>query len=121
MGPFDTPREIGGVSVETLVCQHLVAVNDLMRLGYKTYYYRTATGTEVDFVMYGERGIIAIEVKSSNTYKPEMVAGLKRFSLDYPEAKLYLFYTGEKKLYINNITVLPLTYALHHLPTLLRH
>jgi len=94
---------------------------NVLRLGYKTYYYRTATGTEVDFVMYGERGIIAIEVKSSNTYKPEMVAGLKRFSLDYPEAKLYLFYTGEKKLYINNITVLPLTYALHHLPTLLRH
>lgn len=121
MGPFDTPQEIGGISVETLVCQHLVAVNDLMRLGYKTHYYRTATGIEVDFVMYGERGIIAIEVKSSNTYKPEMIAGLKRFSLDYPEAKLYLFYTGERKLYIDKITVLPLTYALHNLPILLKY
>lgn len=119
MGPFDTPQEIGGISVETLVCQQLVAINDLMKLGYKIYYYRTATGVEVDFVIYGARGVVAIEVKSSDTYKPEMIAGLKRFALDYPEAKLYLFYAGERKLYIGNITVLPLTYALHHLPDLL--
>ena len=119
MGPFDTPQEIGGASVETLVCQQLVAVNDLVKLGYKIYYYRTATGIEVDFVMYGARGVVAIEVKSSNVYKSEMVTGLRRFALDYPEAKLYPFYGGAEKLYIGNITVLPLTYALHRLPTLL--
>jgi len=119
MGPYDTPQEIGGISVETLVCQQLIAVNDLMKLNYKIHYYRTATGTEVDFIMYGERGIIAIEVKSNNTYRPEMIAGLKRFALDYPEAKLYLFYTGDRKLYIGNITVLPLTIALHNLSELL--
>ena len=119
MGPYDAPQEIGGISVETLVCQQLVAVNDLMKLNYKIYYYRTATGTEVDFVMYGARGIIAIEIKSSDTYKPEMISGLKRFALDYPEAKLYLFYAGKRKFYIGNITVLPLTYALHHLSILL--
>jgi len=114
-GPFDTPQEMGGISVETLVCQQLIAINDLMKLNNKIYYYRTATGTEVDFILYGASGITAIEVKSSRTYKQEMIAGLKRFSLDYPEAKLYLFYAGEKKLYIGNITVLPLSYALHHL------
>ncbi len=119
MGPYDSPQEIGGISVETLVCQQLVAVNNLMKLGYTVYYYRTTTGVEIDFVMYGNRGIIAIEVKSSSTYKPEMIAGLKRFYLDYPEAKLYLLYAGEKKLYIDNITILPLAYALSHLSEIL--
>lgn len=119
LGPFDTPQEIGGISVETLVFQQLAAVNDLMRLGYKIYYYRTATGIEVDFVLYGAGGIIAIEVKSTDRYKPEMIVGLKRFALDYPEAKLYLFYAGGRKLYIGNITVLPLTYALGQLPEIL--
>lgn len=119
MGPYDTPQEIGGISMETLVCQQLVAVNDLLKLNYKIYFYRTATGGEVDFVMYGTKKVIAIEVKTSNTYKSEMISGLKRFAIDYPEAKLYLLYGGERKLYIGNITVLPLTYALPNLHTLL--
>ena len=119
MGPYDTPQEIGGISMETLVCQQLVAVNDLLKRDYTVYYYRTATGVEVDFVLYGVHGIIAVEVKSSDTYKPEMISGLKRFALDYPEAKLFLLYSGEKKLYDGNITVLPLTYALSNLHTLI--
>lgn len=119
MGPYDTPQEIGGIGIETIVCQHLIAVNDLMKLGFKIFFYRTATGTEVDFIMYGQKKVIAIEVKSSNTYKPEMISGLKRFSLDYPEAELYLFYGGEKKLYINSITVLPVSWALPNLHTIL--
>lgn len=119
MGPFDTSQEIGGISVETLVCQQLAAMNDLLKLGYKIYYWRTATGVEVDFVMYGARGVIAIEVKSSDAYKPEMVTGLKRFAADYPEAKLYLFYGGAEKRHVGNITVLPLADALHHLADIL--
>ena len=121
MGPYDTPQEIGGISVETLICQQLVAVNDLMKLGYKIYYYRTATGVEVDFVMYGELGVVAIEVKSSNTYTSEMILGLKRFAIDYPEAKLYLLYGGERKMYIDGVTVLPLSAACREMGELLRN
>jgi len=119
MGPFDTPQDIGGISVETLVCQQLIAVNDLLKTAFKIYYYRTATGIEVDFVLYGPRGIIAIEVKSKDTFSLDMVSGLKKFALDYPEAKLYLFYGGEQKLFIRNITVLPLKDALLDLADIL--
>lgn len=118
-GPLDTPSEIGGVGVETLVCQHLMATNELLNLNYSLYYYRTASGVEVDFVLYGQRGIVAIEVKNNSTFKPEMLSSLKRFALDYPEAKLYLFYAGQKKYFVGKITVLPLTEVLKDLVNIL--
>ena len=111
MGPYDTSQEIGGISVETLVCQQVLAVNDLFRLRYALYYFRTAAGVEVDFVLYGERGIRAIEVKSGDVFRPEMIGGLKKFHADYPEAKCFLLYGGERKLYVDDITVLPIQEA----------
>lgn len=120
MGPYDNPQELGGICLETLVFQQLSAVNDLLNLGYTLHYFRTASGVEVDFVLYGERGIVGVEVKIGNHFNDTMIRGLKNFARDYPEATLYLFYGGEKKLYIGNITVLPLTYALPNLHTLLK-
>ena len=105
MGQCDAPQEIGGISVETLVCQQLVAVNDLMKLNYKIYYYRTATGAKVDFIMYGARGIIAIEIKSSDTYKPEMIQGWNDLHW-ITRKELYPILCRKEKFYIGNITVL---------------
>ena len=59
-GPLDSPEEIDGAALETLIFQEIRAVNDLLRLGYDLYYWRTANGQEVDFVLYGEKGLIAI-------------------------------------------------------------
>ena len=99
---MSAPQEIGGISVETLVCQQLVAVNDLMKLNYKIYYYRTATGTEVDFIMYGARGIIAIEIKSSDTYKPEMIS-LKRFAL-ITQKRSFIYFMQERESFTSVIS-----------------
>lgn len=111
MGPYDTPQEVGGLSLETLVCQQLTAVNDLLRLEYTLYYFRTAEGVEVDFVLYGKRGIKAIEVKASERFQENMLAGLKRFQADYPEAELFLLYGGNRKMYVEDVTVLPVQKA----------
>jgi len=46
-----------------LVLQQLRALNDYRDLGYAFHYWRTPNGDEVDFVLYGERGVVAIEVK----------------------------------------------------------
>ncbi|MEK7533663.1 MAG: ATP-binding protein [Patescibacteria group bacterium] len=119
MGLYDNPQELGGICLETLVYQQISSTNDLLNLGYKLYYFRTASGVEVDFVLYGARGIVGLEVKLSSHFNDIMIRGLKNFAQDYPEARLFLIYTGERKLYIGNVTVLPLTYALHHLPELL--
>ena len=56
-GPLDAPEEIAGPALETLVLQQLRALNDYRGLGYSFHYWGTAAGDEVDFVLYGERGL----------------------------------------------------------------
>jgi hypothetical protein len=44
----------------------------------------------VDFVVFGEAGLYALEVKSRGKVQAADVAGLKAFKRDYPEAKVAL-------------------------------
>jgi predicted AAA+ superfamily ATPase len=41
----------------------------------KIYYWRTRSGVEVDFVVYGEAGFWAIEVKNTRRVRPEEFRG----------------------------------------------
>ncbi len=118
-GPLDSPEEIDGSALETLVFQELRAVNDLHKLGYELYYWRTSNGKEVDFVLYGEKGLLAIEVKRAVRIRSKEFRGLKAFSKDYPQASLYLFYGGEKEMFVDNINLIPIRKALTSLPILL--
>ena len=117
-GPLDRPEEIEGIALETLVFQELLAVNDLHRLGYKIFYWRTSSGLEVDFVLYGEAGLIAIEVKRAAKIRSKEFRGLKAFARDYPIASLYMFYGGDRKMFIDNITLIPVKEALMELPVI---
>lgn len=106
-GPLDAPEEIEGVALETLVLQELKAVNDYLRLRYKLFYWRTPIGAEVDFVLYGERGIKAIEVKRTSKITSFALAGLRAFLKDYPLAEAILLYGGDKKMWEGNIKIVP--------------
>lgn len=116
MGPLDSPSQIDGHSLETLFLQHLLALNDYGRLGYKFYYWRTRGGLEVDLIGYGENGFFAIEIKRKRNLSGQDFRGLRAFGADYPQAKLYLFYGGEVPEYHGNITVLPFNEALKKIP-----
>ena len=118
-GPLDPIEEIDGAAIETLVAQELRAVNDGLDLGYELSFWRTRAGHEVDFVLYGERGLIAIEVKRSSRYREHDLANLRRFRDEYPVAQCMLFYGGERKYEIDGVRVLPLAGALRDLPTIL--
>ena len=117
-GPLDRPEEIDSMALETLVFQELLAINDLHRLGYELFYWRTSNGREVDFVLYGEAGIIAIEVKRAAKIRTKELRGLKAFGKDYPMASLYMFYGGETTMYIDDVTLIPINGALQRLPQL---
>jgi predicted AAA+ superfamily ATPase len=117
-GPLDRPEEIDGMALETLVFQELMAVNDLYRLGYELFYWRTSNGREVDFVLYGEAGFMAIEVKRAAKIRSQELRGLKSFARDYPMASLYMFYGGDERMYIDDITLIPIELALRKLPAL---
>ena len=119
MGPLDSPEEIQGAAVETLFFQELNALNDSLGLGYKIYYWRTADGAEVDFILYGEKGLKAFEIKRTGKTQSAMLTGLRAFLKDYPIARAYFIYGGERRMREGKIEIIPIKNALMELPAIL--
>ena len=102
-GPLDSPEEIEGMALEGLVAQHLRAWADYRPVPANLYYWRTKSGSEVDFILYGQDVFVAMEVKrSKNVYSTDLRA-LNAFKQDYPEATVYLLYMGQERLVINGV------------------
>ena len=120
-GPLDAPHLIGGVALETLVYQELMAVNDYHRYNFQLYFWRTIDGCEVDFILYGEKSLLAIEVKSSKTVHPSDLKGLQLFKKEFPIAKLFLIYGGNEKLFQGDVEILPVMDLLPRLSAFLQH
>jgi len=119
MGPFDKPEEAEGPVLESLVFQELQAVNSYLGLGYDLYFWRTVDKLEIDFVLYGPNGLIAIEVKRARKIVSDDLKALKAFQQDYPIAKLFIFYGGEQHVHFDGIEAIPISKALKTLPQLL--
>lgn len=96
MGPGDSTQELDGLALEGLVFQHLRAWIHYTKGRHDLYYWRTKAGLEVDFIIHGEKGFWAIEVKNNRVVSPDDVRGLNHFSEDYPEAKTLLLYRGPR-------------------------
>ncbi|MGX8717394.1 MAG: DUF4143 domain-containing protein, partial [bacterium] len=106
-GALDNPGEIEGVALEGLIAQHLRAWCDYSDYDAKLYYWRTYSGQEVDFVIYGPKTFVAIEVKNSTSIKNQDLSGLKSFSCSYPEAKKILLYRGAETQVVDSILCMP--------------
>ena len=106
-GPLDRPEEIGGPALEGLVAQHLRAWLAYSGADARLYYWRTRSGVEVDFVLYGADGIWAFEVKNADRVRPEDLRGLAAFGAEYPEARRVLLYRGADRLAVRDILCLP--------------
>ncbi|MES2199086.1 MAG: AAA family ATPase [Chlamydiota bacterium] len=119
MGPFDTPEEAEGPALESLAFQELQAINSYYDLGYDIYFWRTVDKLEIDFILYGPKGLIAIEIKRSKKINADDLKALKAFQSDYPMVKSYIFYGGDQTLYFDGIEAIPMEKALKTLPYLL--
>ncbi len=106
-GPLDRPEEIDGMALEGLVHQHLRAWLDYSGERNALYFWRTRSGTEVDFVVYTPREFVAIEVKNTSKIKTEDLAGLRTFRQDYPECRTLILYRGRQQLLIDGILAVP--------------
>ena len=106
-GPLDRPQEIDGAALEGLVAQHLRAWAAYSGDGAELFFWRTRAGVEVDFIVYGEAGFWAIEVKNSARVDPRDLRPLKSFAEDYPECQPIFLYRGENPLQIDGIRCLP--------------
>ncbi|HAD82596.1 MAG: ATPase [Verrucomicrobia bacterium GWF2_51_19] len=114
-GPLDSVSEIEGAALEGLIFQHLHAWCDYTDVPNKVYFWQTRAQLEVDFVIYGESGLWAFEVKSTQKVRPEDQRGLKAFAHDYPMAQLAILYRGHEILKQGNILYLPCEHFLQNL------
>ncbi|OGT51289.1 MAG: ATPase [Gammaproteobacteria bacterium RIFCSPHIGHO2_12_FULL_42_13] len=114
-GFLDTLDELQGVGLETLFYQSALALIAYQKRNTKVFYWKTEHGVEVDFVLYGEKQLIAVEIKHNRTIHQKMLTGLKHFKEDYPMAKCFVLYLGNHSLYLSDITVLPFTEGLKRL------
>lgn len=106
-GPLDAPAEIDGAALEGLVAQHLRAWCDYSGGNHRLHYWQTRSKVEIDFVVYGETGFHALEVKNSVRVRPEDLRGLKKFGEDFPESRRWLLYRGRERLLVDGVLCLP--------------
>lgn len=119
MGPLDMPEEAEGIAFETLFFQELAAINDALDLGYTISYWRTSNNVEVDFVLYGNRGIRAFEIKRTGKVSRPRLNALISFLKDYPVSKAYFIYGGKRYMREAGIEIIPIDDALKKLPDIL--
>lgn len=119
LGVLDSEAEIDGPALETLVLQELRALNDYRGYDYQIFFWRTRNNLEIDFILDGPHGLLAMEIKRSTHIQPKDTRALKEFKKDYPDAQCFIFYGGTATLYLDDITALPIERALKNLDQLL--
>lgn len=115
VGALDRAEEIAGAALEGLVAQHLRAWTAYTAGNYALYFWRTKSGSEVDFVVYGRDGFWALEVKNARRVHPADLRSLSSFRADYPQASVALLYRGTERLVIDDILCLPVEEYLREL------
>jgi predicted AAA+ superfamily ATPase len=106
-GPLDHPQEIMGGALEGLVAQHLRAWAAYSLGKNQLYFWRTRSGVEVDFVVYGEAGFWALEVKNSAKVSDSDLRPLRLFNDDFPESRVLCLYRGRERLLRHGVLCLP--------------
>lgn len=101
---------MGGAIFENLVVSELLKI--YMQRGEEPamYFWRTAAGSEVDLVIDTQSGLIPIEIKQTETLRPEMAKGIVSFRQDFAKkaAPGYVIFSGN--------TILPLAENVFSLP-----
>lgn len=106
-GILDSSQEVEGTALEGLVAQHLRSWTQAQQEPHSLSFWRTQTGLEVDFVIYGPRGFWAVEVKRSSHLGPDDVRSMAAFKEEYPEAYCFFVTTGKHYEEYRGFPVIP--------------
>ncbi len=96
-----------GPLLETLILHELRAAMSEQNLGGTLSYWRTPAGVEIDFVWERGRRRVGIEVKASRTWRREYGAPLAELRREGVITAAFGVYTGDSKLMLNDVTILP--------------
>ena len=92
---------LGGPLFEGVVLGELIKAQVNRGQEPRVYFWRTAAGAEVDFIVEHADHYVPIEAKLSSTPRPRMASGIEAFVRDFPESdKGFVVHTGD--------TILPL-------------
>ncbi len=108
LGPLDDTSAVNGHALETLIAQHLRAWLDYSSKTGELFYWHTRGGLEVDFIIYGEIGFYAIEVKNTKHIRSQDLRGLQAFKQDYPECKCIFLSHHSDRMKKSDILCLPI-------------
>ncbi len=97
-----------GALLETYLLHELRAWINRSGAGGELCYWRTPSGTEVDFVWRRGASVVAIEVKSSRRWRSGDAAGLRAFHEVRPLRRAFAVYLGAERLRDGKVEVLPL-------------
>jgi hypothetical protein len=91
---------LAGAIMETAVLSEIVKSLTHRGIDPQVYFWRTSTGTEVDFVVETGGKLVPVEVKLSATPRPAMASSIKVFREDLGTKALpgYVVHPGEVKL-----------------------
>ena len=104
-----------GFLLETWVLHELRAAQAIQNLGGELCYWRTPSGSEVDFVWARAARAVGIEVKASATWRREFGGPLKTLVADKIVGAGFGVYTGTVELKDGPLRVLPLKAFLREL------
>jgi predicted AAA+ superfamily ATPase len=96
-----------GPLLETWVLHELRAAMDVQALGGSLSYWRTPSGSEIDFVWERGRRRVGIEVKAATTWRRERAAPLAALREEGELSAAFGVYTGPHRLVERGVTVLP--------------
>lgn len=101
---------MGGPIMETAVLSEIVKTLTHCGIDPQIYFWRTAAGTEVDFIIEAGGRLVPIEVKLSATPRPAMAAAIKSLQEDFGEKVMpgYVVHPGDMRLPLgSNVIALP--------------
>ena len=105
--------EAFGRAFEQFIFMELAAYRDYADKNFEIRYWRTRTGTEIDFVL-GD-GEVAIEVKGSSSLKPADLKGIRTFVGEYGPTRGLVVCNEREPRTIDGIRIVPWRQFLHEL------
>ena len=104
-----------GHLLETLVLHELRAAISIANVGGEISYWRTPSGSEVDFIWSRGKTSVGIEVKASTVWRTEFGAPLEEMRAEGVVQRAFGVYLGREALKKNGVDVLPLVEFLRRL------
>ncbi len=106
---IENPQQVARDPLIGQLFENLVVIDVLKNFYNKgkldnLYFFRDSNGIEADLLLQQGRQLMPIEIKSSSTYKPELLKGLKRIMELSPQmANAHLVYSGDAMQFSNGI------------------